>query len=1355
MAHQEPKDTELANFLRGAVDDQTQKRCEDRLLQSAENRDTLAALADTVNDDSLLAALKLGDANNPETGGFALTDGPQLQGLVEKIEALVPRHSISADELSRIFDPSDNPQSLGRIGRFEVTEFLASGGMGLVFRAVDPELNREVCIKLLSPSHEFNAEAKSRFDRESREMAKMNCERIVTVLEVASQKELPYFVMPLLPGSSLRTVLDREGNLSTEQTLEIVRQLSEGLNYAHQQGVLHRDIKPDNLWVLPGGNIKILDFGLAHIEGEAAPITRSGTVLGTPSYMSPEQVKGMPLDPRSDLFSVGVVLVEMLTGKSPFQKANLFSTLMSVASEKIEISGIDSDGEIPAPLQTVVMKLLEKDPVDRMPSAKQLLQHLDSTTSDSSPAPKTIVKAARTKHGYLKWIAACAAGFAACLAGLLIWQTTNKGTLVVSTDDPKVEVRIADEQVNIVDPVSGKRYLIRIGDTPLPSGVYQLESTDVENGLSFSSQTIAIKRGEKSIVTVKLVPAESDHDVATSNNNPSPIDALDTDSLWADSTRDPSAYTEAGQTKIADKLRNLPGLDLRELGFVESNAISEHATVQSPAPSTDAKTWTVESTELDKGKSHDNADKSMRAYLVDGWLNVRNTSLKKSIAILPVPGSSYAIKWDASNPNLVAVSSVLETEDEKRYVIFVWHIEKGTAKLIRAIKADKGSFIFDRGYRIFCFNRGRVEVRSIIDDKSWLVPDSTNESFNGDSISPNGRYVTTFAVLGDQTQYSILDLKTGRLVRAIHGPGRIQWNSDSTRIAAYYRDPNSRNAPGVAHILDLATGSSLEEITIEEHALDRTRTALSPDFTVLATTIYGDVLLMDVASGRKSELPLPLRHSNYSNGFSRIQWQGNNSLSIKYTEKIMTGMASKSIRHNTTDHYFEFKRNSGISGEIVPVETNGKSESNIARIELRKARFLKDGNLGLAVEIAGNSRETPNNFCALKVSDKKTDFLQRYSCNSTSERLMSDLASKECFSPSGKYAVTISEFNSRRELTSSGGNDIFLFNIAEPEKSAYIGTFEWIREICWNDDETFVSITGREHSSKGTSDVGKIVDLKNMKIVDVEGYSGFENSPYHVVSFGNGFICTVAFNSRFTKNKKSRGGTTSWQYRIVMFDPESKSDQTKSIHLGNYLGFAILSATVGKAIDGRRILTVYQKNVDAPESKPKVHYYNVSEKLKLEKIQGADSIEFTSIHIYELPLDDSESKFTRDLGLENVIRHNDDPAKLCLQGNEGTIFFDSKSRMFGPVIRHVQPNLIPLPCKEGWTLFATTSISVYDFEGKLVRRRFVYFDEEKEEPVVTGWIQNNGNGATELLQQHNRGNKFRRINFLSGAYNID
>ena len=199
MAHQEPKDTELANFLRGAVDDQTQKRCEDRLLQSAENRDTLAALADTVNDDSLLAALKLGDANNPETSGFALTDGPQLQGLVEKIEALVPRHSISADELSRIFDPSDNPQSLGRIGRFEVTEFLASGGMGLVFRAVDPELNREVCIKLLSPSHEFNAEAKSRFDRESREMAKMNCERIVTVLEVASQKELPYFVMPLLP----------------------------------------------------------------------------------------------------------------------------------------------------------------------------------------------------------------------------------------------------------------------------------------------------------------------------------------------------------------------------------------------------------------------------------------------------------------------------------------------------------------------------------------------------------------------------------------------------------------------------------------------------------------------------------------------------------------------------------------------------------------------------------------------------------------------------------------------------------------------------------------------------------------------------------------------------------------------------------------------------------------------------------------------------------------------------------------------------------------------------------------------------------------------------------------------------
>lgn len=457
-------DQAFDEFLAGTANERTYRQCEQLLA----NPETMVNYHSTVEHDSLLSALQIVSESS--------ADQKELDALVEKVELLVPRHSITADELNRFLDPSENPDEIGKIGRFRIIEFIASGGMGLVFRAIDPELDREVCIKLLSPNLEFNAESKTRFERESREVSRMRSERIVTVLEVGQQRGLPFFVMPMLEGMSLRTMLDQCNRMSPQRALRLTRQIAEGLKYAHDRNVLHRDIKPDNLWLTNNADVILLDFGLARSTDNATPITRSGTVIGTPSYMSPEQVTGKPLDQRSDLFAVGVVLIEMLTSESPFKRANLFSTLISVAGDEIDIEQLDPNREIPDGLRNLVRRLLKKDPADRIESAGELIKCLDQITA--SPQMDLGVGEGRRGRGDRGWGRLVAAGMLGVTIGVLlslgalaIWNANDKGTLVVSTDDPNVEIKVAGEKVSIHDPMTDRNFEIRIGEIPLPSGV--------------------------------------------------------------------------------------------------------------------------------------------------------------------------------------------------------------------------------------------------------------------------------------------------------------------------------------------------------------------------------------------------------------------------------------------------------------------------------------------------------------------------------------------------------------------------------------------------------------------------------------------------------------------------------------------------------------------------------------------------------------------------------------------------------------------------------------------------------------------------------------------------------------------
>src|SRR5262245_48427557 len=222
--------------------------------------------------------------------------------------------------------PPTRPDSLGRIGHYEVLQVLGKGGFGIVLRAFDDVLQRVVAIKVMAPQLAATSPARRRFLREAQLSAAVRHENVVQVHEVGEQP-LPYLVMEFIPGETLQQRLDRVGPLDVAESLRIGRQIAEGLAAAHATDLIHRDIKPGNV-LLEGGQlkVKITDFGLARAADDAS-MTQSGMIAGTPMYMAPEQALGQPLDHRLDLFSLGSVMYPMVSGRSPFRAAGSVAVL--------------------------------------------------------------------------------------------------------------------------------------------------------------------------------------------------------------------------------------------------------------------------------------------------------------------------------------------------------------------------------------------------------------------------------------------------------------------------------------------------------------------------------------------------------------------------------------------------------------------------------------------------------------------------------------------------------------------------------------------------------------------------------------------------------------------------------------------------------------------------------------------------------------------------------------------------------------------------------------------------------------------------------------------------------------------
>jgi len=372
--------------------------------------------------------------------------------------------------------PSDNPAMLGQLGEFEILEQIGCGGMGIVLKGYDHELNRYVAVKVLHPFCATSAAARKRFVREAQASAAIVHQHVVAIHAVDPHHHPPYLVMPFVPGESLQQRLNRQGAFDVVDVLRIGQQVAEGLAAAHAQGLVHRDIKPGN--ILLERNVErvlLTDFGLARAADDAS-LTRSGVIAGTPQYMSPEQARGDQIDHRTDLFSLGTVLYTLLAGHSPFRAESAMTVLRRVCDDTPRPLR-EVNPSVPVWLEAIIARLHEKQVDQRYSSASELaailqgcLAHVQQPTR--VPLPDAVVHLSQPTTSKRPIIFYCLATIGviviACLAKTALFTPAAITQHIAQrdTDEQSTSIVIPDEKMMADDTSSMPAKDSLAGDSP-------------------------------------------------------------------------------------------------------------------------------------------------------------------------------------------------------------------------------------------------------------------------------------------------------------------------------------------------------------------------------------------------------------------------------------------------------------------------------------------------------------------------------------------------------------------------------------------------------------------------------------------------------------------------------------------------------------------------------------------------------------------------------------------------------------------------------------------------------------------------------------------------------------------------
>ena len=383
--------------------------CQDRLLGLAADADWRRELSDGLAELSTQSSMRHSTS--------------ELQRKARSGDAFDLR---TVDQmLNEVLQPPTHPETLGRLGRYEVESVIGCGGMGVVLRGFDAELHRPVAIKMVLPRLSTNGTAKQRFLREARAAAAVLHPNVIAIHDISESNDVPWFVMPLVAGPTLKSLVQRRGPLPEREIVRIGLQIASGLHAAHSQGLVHRDIKPENILVDNQVNrVIITDFGLARRETEES-FTQTGILAGTPSYMSPEQAHGEELDSRSDLFSLGSLLFFLATGNEPFRAKGAMATIRKIGQDPhANVQALNP--EISATFRRVIDRLLEKDPGQRFQTAGELETFLSQYLSHlNQPAknPLPMINPAAGRSRRIRSVPVALGFIGAAIAGFLIWSS--------------------------------------------------------------------------------------------------------------------------------------------------------------------------------------------------------------------------------------------------------------------------------------------------------------------------------------------------------------------------------------------------------------------------------------------------------------------------------------------------------------------------------------------------------------------------------------------------------------------------------------------------------------------------------------------------------------------------------------------------------------------------------------------------------------------------------------------------------------------------------------------------------------------------------------------------------------------
>lgn len=754
--------------------------------------------------------------------------------------------------------PCEKPGRLGMLDRYEILDVVGQGGMGLVLEAFDPGLDRLVAIKLLATSLASRSKAKARFRREARAAAAVRSEHTVTIYAVEDTAELPYIVMEYVPGTSLQERIDQTAGMEVDDVLRIGSQIARGLDAAHRQGLIHRDVKPANVLIDDATETaKITDFGLARaIDGSS--FTRFGTVVGTPEYMAPEQTGPGPVDHRADLFSLGSVLYAMCVGKPPF-RGELAAVLRCTREETPPpIPSIRPD--LPQALVHLIEKLHRKDPAERYSSAAEVAEALERIAADpeaaSAEAPAAASERAsdeaspegdgRKRFRWRRVVLAAAlllavslglsevAGFTRVLAtaATLLRFQTPEGTLLVDVKDPAVQVTVDSGTGELVVTGAG------IHELRVRAGERRIQAT--RDGRPILDDVITVTRDGRNVVTVRQEPparlanrdaaaadvrtttATASGDVPAVSGEPLRVQVLPRDALLRESIQ--AQKDELAEEPSPFLVRKLEG----HTGPVNDVAFSpDGKTILScsgfPTGDRSVRLWDVAS------------GSEIRQFEVDPPRAARISGGREA------PGEFYCAAFTPDGARALAGG--------EGGSICVWDVESG--KIVKRFKGHTGTVygiaVSPDGRRVLSGGRDMTARLWDIEtgEEIFRLP-SHNSWVRSVAISPDGRYGLT----GSFDRYMRLwDLETGRKLQELKTGTNWVW-----RVAF---SPDGKLAASASRreirLWDFKKGEFLE--SYKGHLKGVTGLTFSPDGSRLLSASYDStVRVWDVHSGEQLQV---------------------------------------------------------------------------------------------------------------------------------------------------------------------------------------------------------------------------------------------------------------------------------------------------------------------------------------------------------------------------------------------------------------------------------------------------------------------------------------------------------------------